>query len=162
MSWKDNKAIERIFNTFKRNNKFIYEQDVNALKQLKESIELSEKLYAEDNKLYLKLLIVVLKMNLDYYGNIKTAIKETDNFLKLPVEKHIFVLQRALNVNDNLQFLKSKGIDFDNLNKDETETLKANEKEIIEKLMSSWSLENVEKSIYKTANDFLKDVDNYK
>lgn len=162
MSWKDNKAIERIFNTFKRNNKFIYQQDVDALKQLKESIELSEKLYAEDNKLYLKLLIVVLKMNLDYYGNIKIAIKETDKFLKLSVENHIFILHRALNVNENLEFLKSKGIDFDNLNKDETETLKANEKEIIEKLMTSWSLENVEKSIYKTANDFLKDVDNYK
>lgn len=162
MSWKDNKAIERIFNTFKRNNKFIYQQDVDALKQLKESIELSEKLYAEDNKLYLKLLIVVLKMNLDYYGNIKKAIKETDNFLKLPVENHIFILHRALNVNENLEFLKSKGIDFDNLNKDETETLKANEKEIIEKLMTSWSISTVEKSIYKTANDFLKDVDNYK
>lgn len=162
MSWKDNKAIERIFNTFKRNSRFIYEQDVNALKQLKNSIEANEQSTAKDNKLFLKLMIVVLKMNLDYYGNIKIAIKETSEFLRLPVNHHIQVLHRSLNVNDNLEFLKSKGIEIDNINKDETDILKADEKEIIEKLLTSWSYENVEKSIYKTANDFLKDVDNYK
>lgn len=161
MSWKDDNAIKRIFNTFKRNNKTIFQQDVDALKQLKESIEESEKKTATDNILYLKLMIVVLNMNLDFYGDIKLAIKETANFLKTPLKNHIFILQKTLNVNDNLSFLKEKGIDLDNVLKDESEIINRKEKEIIDKIMTSWSLENVEKSIYKTANDFLKDIDNY-
>ena len=161
MSWKDNKSIERIFNTFKRNNKVIFQQDVDALKQLKESIEESEKKTATDNILYLKLMIVVLKMNLDYYGDIKIAIKETANFLKTPLKNHIFILQKTLNLNDNLSLLKEKGIDFENIFKEESAITYEKQKEIIDKIMESWSFENVEKSIYKTAYDFLKDIDNY-
>jgi hypothetical protein len=162
MSWKDHKSIERIFNTFKRNNKVIYQQDVDALKHLKESIELSERQMAHDNKLFLKLMIVVLKVNLEYYGNIKTAIKETSVFLRLPVEHHIQVLQKSLNIHEDLEFFKSLGIETDNILKDEAEKLTENKSELLKKLMSSWTYETVEKSIYKSANDFLKDVDNYK
>lgn len=149
MSWKDENAIKRIFNTFKRVKNQIYEQDVEALKQLKESIEIKDEINAKDNLLYLKLLTVVLKFNIDYYKDVNLAIKETSKYLATPLNNHLVILQMTLNNNDKINFFKDKNIE------DHSE-------EIINKLNTNWSLENVEKSLYKTANEFLKDIENYK
>ncbi len=161
MGWKEQNAIKRIFNTFKRIKNGIYEQDVEALKQLKESNENNDKQTVFDNKLYSKLLIVILKQNLEYYGDMKLAISETSRMLKMTIPEHIKILERTLNMQTSLSFLKGKGIDFENLIKDETETINANKQELIDHFSKSWTYENVEKSFYRTANDFLKDVENY-
>lgn len=162
MSWKDDNAIKRIFNTFKRNNKTIFQQDVDALKQLKESIEESEKKTAIDNKLFLKLLIVLMTEYLNYYGNMEIVIRELSITMQQPTNLLILNLQSALNINDNLEFLKEKGLDFDNLYKSELEFIEDNQKEIIENMLKSWTYEKVEKSVYRSANDFIKDIENYK
>jgi len=153
MSWKDNKAIERIFNTFKRNNKVIFQQDVDALKQLKESIEESEKKLTRDNILYAKLVCHMIRLNLMYYKDIKLAITETGFNLKQPLEYHLELLTKVLNENDINNYI--------NQNENSSLKDKSFQDEFLNKLNTNWALDKVAVSFYKTANDFLKDIDNY-
>lgn len=149
MSWKTEFAVKRIFNSFKRLKNQIFTQDIEALKLINETLAESEKQYINDNLLYAKLLCYVLDRNLHHNGDIKTAIKNAADILKEPLDFHLQMLHK--NINDKNILKHIDDIDFEN----------TDQKELIKKLENSFSYESVEKSFFNTANDFLRETDNY-
>ena len=141
MSWQNKKHITRIFNAFKRNKERIYKEDIEALKNLDEFINESSKNLTKDNLIYAKLLCVFLRQNIHYYKDIKFAIKELKFQLNIPLDRQIELLTYDLNL-----------ISLQN----ETEA-----KEVFKKMDNAWTKEQVEKSFYNSANDLLKEIENY-
>jgi len=166
MSWLTENAVKRIFNAFKRSKDKIYKEDIDALKLLNDELVLSQKQYVNDNILYAKLLCCVLKNNLDNYGDMKTSISKCKDILNTPLSHHIEFLRCTLNNIDDREYISSLGIDLNNYTNNQDEEiqkiLKDNQKEIVQKLSKFWNFEKVTKSFYNTANEFLKDIDNYK
>lgn len=160
MSWKSDKAIERIVKLFKRVKNQVFDEDIEAIKTINETIALNEQKFVNDNILYAKLLCYIIDKNLNHCRDIKSAIKIASDILKEPLDYHLQILHRDLNDIDQLNFFTSLGYDF-NSYKNQNDILKVNEKEIIEKLKSNWDYKKVEKSFYNTANEFLKDTNNY-
>ena len=141
MSWQNKKHITKIFNAFKRNKERIYKEDIEALKNLDEFINESSKTLTKDNLLYAKLLCVFLRQNIHYYKDVKFAIKELKFQLNIPLDRQIELLTYDLNLIE-LQKLDSA-------------------EQIFEKMYNAWSKEQVEKSFYNSANDLLKEIENY-
>jgi hypothetical protein len=141
MSWEKKRHVARIFTAFKRNKVRIYKEDIEALKNIDEFIDEYSKNVAKENLLYAKILCIYLRQNIHYFKSVKIALKELHNQLRLPLNGQIELLTMDLNMID-LQ-------------------LQENEKDMLEKLQKPWSYENVEKSFYNSANDILKDVENY-
>ena len=165
MSWENENLIKRIFNVFKRSKAQIYTEDIEALKRLKEILENSEKHYVNDNILFLKLLAIHLKTELEYFRDVNFAKKNIGKALSLPISHHIEMLRLSLNEIDLQNFSKSIGfVEFKNDDDiiRNNEIINKNQKEIIERLNKFWTFEKIEDSIYKTANDFLKEINNYK
>ena len=163
MSWITENAMKRVFGVYKRAKERktpIWENDIESLKLLNETLKTSQKSYVNDNILFLKLVCICLKERSEHYSDIKMAIKSLDSDLKTPIGSAIEMLRISLNHTDNLNYLKEIGINFDSY-KNQDDILKANQKDFIKKLMTNWSFENVEKSLYNTTNDFLKDLNNY-
>ena len=141
MSWELKRNVTKIFNAFKRNKERIYKEDIEALKNLDEFINESSKQLTKDNLLYAKLLCVFLRQNIHHYKDVKFAIKELKFHLHIPLDKQIELLTIDLNMIE--------------LQKQDT-----NEK-LLEKFQKPWSNEVVEKSFYNSANDLLKEIENY-
>jgi hypothetical protein len=141
MSWQNKKHITRIFNAFKRNKERIYKEDIEALKSLDELISKESEQTTKDNLIYAKLLCVFLRQNIHYYKDIKFAIKELKFQLNIPLDRQIELLTYDLNL-----------ISLQN----ETDA-----KEVFKKIDNPWSKEQVEKSFYNSANDLLKEIENY-
>jgi cupin superfamily acireductone dioxygenase involved in methionine salvage len=141
MSWQNKKHITKIFNAFKRNKERIYKEDIEALKNLDEFINESSKNLTKDNLIYAKLLCVFLRQNVHHYKDIKFAIKELKFQLNIPLDRQIELLTYDLNL-----------ISLQN----ETDA-----KEVFKKMDNAWSKEQVEKSFYNSANDLLKEIENY-
>lgn len=161
MSWIEDKSVKRIFNTFKRLKSNIFNEDIEALKNINSSLENSKIRYVSDNLLYAKLLCVILKQNTEYYRDIKTAIKSIDDILKKDLNYHLEFLRISITNVEMEEYLKSIGFSF-NLLQNDDELIKSNQKEIIDKLNKNWDIKLVEKSFFNTANSFLKDFENYK
>lgn len=160
MSWKTENSLKRIFNVFKRSKDKIYKEDIEALKYLNTELEIKLKTYVNDNLLYAKLLCYILNQKLHESNNIKTAIKLSNDVIKEPLDYHIKLLAKNLNDIEKYNFLSSLGIDFSNDDND-FKILKIHEQEILKKLEQEWTFKNVEDSFYNTANDFLRNEDNY-
>jgi hypothetical protein len=141
MSWQNKKHISRIFNAFKRNKERIYKEDIEALKSLDELISKESEQTTKDNLIYAKLLCVFLRQNIHYYKDIKFAIKELKFQLNIPLDRQIELLTYDLNL-INLQ--------------NETEV-----EEVFKKMDNAWTKQQVEKSFYNSANDLLKEIENY-
>jgi cupin superfamily acireductone dioxygenase involved in methionine salvage len=141
MSWEQKRYITKIFNAFKRNKERIYKEDIEALKNIDEFINESSKNLTKDNLIYAKLLCVFLRQNIHYYKDIKFAIKELKFQLNIPLDRQIELLTYDLNL-----------ISLQN----ETDA-----KEVFKKMDNAWTKEQVEKSFYNSANDLLKEIENY-
>lgn len=141
MSWEQKRYVTKIFNAFKRNKERIYKEDIEALKSLDEFINESSKTLTKDNLIYAKLLCVFLRQNVHHYKDIKFAIKELKFQLNIPLDRQIELLTYDLNL-----------ISLQN----ETDA-----KEVFKKMDNAWSKEQVEKSFYNSANDILKEIENY-
>jgi cupin superfamily acireductone dioxygenase involved in methionine salvage len=141
MSWEHKRYVTKIFNAFKRNKERIYKEDIEALKNLDEFINESSKNLTKDNLIYAKLLCVFLRQNIHYYKDIKFAIKELKFQLNIPLDRQIELLTYDLNL-----------ITLQNEN---------DAKEVFKKMDNPWSKEQVEKSFYNSANDLLKEIENY-
>ena len=165
MSWKSQRALERIFSTFKRLKNNIYDKDIQALKDLNEELENAQKRYVNDNILFAKLGAIHLKLYLNHYGDINAAKNKLQNDLALPMSFHIESLKEQLNQNDMIKYFESIGLNTDHLKSEDTEKekeiLNKKQQEIIKKLQHQWTYEKVESSLYNTCNDYLKDLDNY-
>lgn len=160
MSWKSDRAIERVVKLFKRAKSQIFDEDIKAIKTISETIEENEKKYVTDNMLYAKLLCYILNQNLHHHGSMKTAIKATNDIFKHPLNYHLQMLQKNLNDTDIYNYLESIGIEFGTY-KNQDDILKQKEKEFLKRLQTNWELTKVSKSFYNTANEFLRDTDNY-
>jgi len=163
MSWRTQNAMKTVFNVFKRfkdQNGKVWNNEVEALKLLNTELEINQKSYINDNLLYAKLVCYMINQNLHHHGNIKTSIKAISDILKEPLDFHLQNLHKNLNHQDVINYLKSIDMYFETY-KTDLNDLSKNEKEIIEKLKTNWTYENVSKSFYNTANDFLKETENY-
>jgi hypothetical protein len=164
MSWTTDNAVKRIFNSFKRLKNQIFEQDIEALKLLNEELINNQKNYVNDNILFAKLLNYALRNELKHQGSMKMAIKSIDSILKTPIAHHTEFLRLELNHKDFLDYVESLGIETDHLNHKENNNdliLTENQKEVQDKLLNFWNYDKVEKSFYNSANEFLKDLNNY-
>ena len=141
MSWFHKKNVTRIFNAFKRNKERIYKEDIEALKNIDELIDSISQQTTKDNLVYAKLLCVFLRQNIHYYKDIKLAIKELQYQLKIPLNTQLEMLTYDLNLIE-LQKLESA-------------------EQVFEKMDNAWTREQVEKSFYNSANDLLKEIENY-
>jgi CRISPR/Cas system CSM-associated protein Csm2 small subunit len=141
MSWEQKRYVTKIFNAFKRNKERIYKEDIEALKNLDEFINESSKNLTKDNLIYAKLLCVFLRQNVHHYKDIKLAIKELKFQLNIPLDRQIELLTYDLNLIE-LQKLESA-------------------EQVFEKMDNAWTKEQVEKSFYNSANDLLKEIENY-
>jgi hypothetical protein len=141
MSWLHKKNVTRIFNAFKRNNQRIYKEDIEALKSIDELINSISQQTTKDNLVYAKLLCVFLRQNIHYYKDIKFALKELQYQLKTPLNTQLEMLTYDLNLIE-LQKLESA-------------------EQVFEKMDNAWTREQVEKSFYNSANDLLKEIENY-
>lgn len=171
MSWATDNAMNRVFNVFKRFNEQkgkLWDNDVEALKTINTALENASKEYVTNNLLYAKLLAITLANELRYRKDIKDAIKGVSSELLKPLDFHLDFLKMHLNEVDLESHLRHLGLlDFDfwdvtqeTQNKKNT-IIQGIKPEMIDKIKHSWTLENVKKSFHKTANDFLKDIDNY-
>lgn len=160
MSWELKRSVTRIFNVFKRNKDRIYKEDIEALKTLDEFINSDSKQVTTGNLLFAKLLALYLRQNLNYYGDIRTAIKALQKELKQPLNYQLQFLTKDLNHNEFINYLKSEGLQFENVIIDKS-PIEQKQKEVLTKLKTEWSFEVVEKSFYNSANDILKEVENY-
>lgn len=164
MSWKTDNWTKRIFNVFKRSKSTIYPEDIEAFKSVLNELKQHENKYINDNILFLKLLTIHLHQNLEYYGNIGNAISQTKNLLNDSLVNHIERLRINLNNNDLNNYFESIGlVDWKTKTEKElnTKIIKENQKEMLDKVKKNWTIEQVEKALYNSANDFLKDVENY-
>lgn len=171
MSWQTQNALKRVFNVYKRfkdQNGKLWDNDIEALKTINTALENDSKQYVNDNLLYAKLLVYVLDRNVHQNGDIKASIKIVADILKEPLDYYLQMFQSNLNQKGIDNYLKILGFNLEHLDQSKQKQelndkiLKENKKEIIEKLKANWTYENVSKSFHNTANDFLKDVDNYK
>lgn len=160
MSWELKRNVTRIFNVFKRNKDRIYKEDIDALKALDEYINTESKSITTGNLIFAKLFALYLRQNINYYGDIRTAIKALQKELKQPLNYQLEFLTKDLNHNEFINYLKSEGLQFENVIIDKS-PINGKEKEVLTKLKTEWSFEVVEKSFYNSANDILKEVENY-
>jgi hypothetical protein len=168
MSWQIENAKKRVFNVFKRNKDKIYKEDIEALKTINTELELKRDKYVNDNLLYAKLLAVLLTTELRYTKDIKASIKEISNDLSKPLDFHLDFLRMNLNdidLESHLNYLGLLDFDFWDVTQEtkqkKNEIIKSIEPEMIDKIKHNWTLENVKKSFYNTANQFLQETDNY-
>lgn len=170
MSWQLENALKRVFSVYKRfkeQNGKLWDNDIEAIKTLNLAIENASKTYVNDNLLFAKLLVYVLDRNVHNNGDIKASIKIASDVLKEPLDFHLQKFHKNLNQKGVDNYLESIGynLDFYDNTKETKEKnqkiLKENEKEIIEKLNQNWTYDNVKKSFYNTANEFLQQTDNY-
>lgn len=161
MSWKSDRAIERVVKLFKRAKSQIFDEDIKAIKTISETIEENEKKYVTDNILYAKLLCHSLNLSLHHHGNMKLAIKEADNVFKMSLREHLEMITINLNNQEVINYLKSIGFDVDREILSDVLELNGNQEEFLQKLKTNWELTKVSKSFYNTANEFLRDTDNY-
>jgi hypothetical protein len=164
MSWKEDNAIKRIYNVFKRSK--VYQEDVNALKLISNSIDEQDKSIANDNLLFAKLLSIQLRQNLEHYGSMEVALKKIDDELKRPLNYHSQILQKTFNQVEFDTYLKSIGINVNFVHsnadaKNNEDIIIKQQKEIAKKFIKDWSFEAVEKSFYKTANQIIKNINYY-
>ena len=160
MSWELKRNVTKIFNAFKRNKEMIYKEDIDALKNIDEFINESSKQLTKDNLIYAKVLAINLRQNLHYYQSMNTSIKSLQNELKLPLNYQLEMLTKELNNITLLNYFRDKGVNFDEMFFDKSLASKE-QKEVTEKILSSWTKEQVEKSFYNSANDLLKEIENY-
>lgn len=169
MSWETDNAVKRVFNVFKRFKELkgkLWDNDIEALKTIQNELAEIKKQQAIDNVLFLKLLSIHLKVELDHFKDINFAKNNIHKALSLPMNHHFEMLRISLNQIDFENYAKSIGLSLDFYANQETQEidqsiLKDNQKEIINKLKKVWTLEKIENSMYNTANEFIKDVNNY-
>lgn len=168
MSWTNQNALNRVFNVYKRFKEQkgkLWDNDIEALKTINTAIQYGSERQVNDNLIYAKLLCFVLYKNVEHFGSVKGAIRHIQSdILNFSLNEHIEMLRRHLNKNDFDEYLSTLGLTETFIGEDEESNLAIltkNQNEIVTKLNKFWNFEKVKKSFYNTANQFLKDIDNY-
>jgi hypothetical protein len=171
MSFKNENALKRIFNTFKRLNKNIFQQDIDALKQLKESLDFYKIQQVNDNKIYAKVLCMLIKERYMRYGDINFALKSISKDLKgTTLEEQLEMLTSKIRTTEIYTYLQQCKIDVPNNELNDYEALCKREeewgnkydKQLFDKIIETWNTDFITDRFYTSANEILQDVDNYK
>jgi len=160
MSWNDKRHITRIFNAFKRNKDKIYKEDIDALKSLNEIIEDSSKTMTAGNLIYAKLLCLYLRQNAYEHKGVKNAVKYLQRELQSPLDHNLGLLTKELNNIELTLYLETKGVNCEKWYT-KKHLKQEDEQDVINKIKNEWTFKLVEKAFYSTANDLLKDLNNY-
>jgi hypothetical protein len=75
----------------------VWEQDIEALKQLNTATENASKAYVNDNLLFAKLLAMQLRQEINHTQDIKQAIRNVGSALNAPLNYHIEGVRLELN-----------------------------------------------------------------
>jgi hypothetical protein len=168
MSWKEDNALDKILNVFKRFKEQkgkIYDNDIEALRTLKEASVNRSEANVNDNILFAKLLAMQLRQEIDYFGDLQMAIKSISANLGEPMGYHIEKLRMQINNTADINHFKNIGIDISEDTKAAREEhkniLESEQKGFFDKITKFWNYEKVSSSFYSTANDLLKDLNNY-
>ena len=168
MSWKEDNALDKILNVFKRFKEQkgkIYDNDIEALRTLKEASVNRSEAHVNDNILFAKLLAMQLRQEIDYFGDVQMAIKSISANLGEPMGYHIEKLRMQINNTADINHFKSIGIDISvdtkKARQEHKDILEAEQKGFLDKIATYWNYEKVSSSFYNTANDLLKDLNNY-
>jgi len=169
MSWKSKGAFTRLGNTFKRlhEKKLVFKEDFEALKTLQEEINILNENRVQDNILFAKLLCSNINGYLMKFGDINESIKWVQLDLNIDLSSHLEKLTLELNLQTLQNLMKSKGINFELVQDQESKDrnlkiIMENEKEFSKKIIECWEYEDVKKSFEKTANEMINNVDNYR
>lgn len=162
------KAINRLSWRFKNENIkineskiIINEADVKAVDFLIEWINQQKKETLKDNYLFAKLFCYAFNNELIYYnGDAKLSQQKLIEQLKIPVEYHYDTIHNTLNMFELNNYMEQIGVVQKHpltRNADEekknAELFKNNNKEIVKKIMGTWSIENVYKSLNNTITE---------
>jgi hypothetical protein len=169
MSWKVENAIKKVFGCFSRNKKTIYDNEIEALKIIVDEINNHNKALIHNNEIYAKLLSMHILSEDRKYKSIDFAITQINKDLKYSLSYHIGILSTHIISGEFVQYLQTLKIEateeeqstIEGLEKLEQKFFKQHEKGILDKLKTAYSHKEIQNKCYLTANDFLKDVENY-
>jgi hypothetical protein len=162
------KAINRLSWRFKNNNIkvneskiIINEADVLAVDFLVNWINQQKQETLKGNLLFAKLFCYAFHNELTFYnGDAKLAQQKIVEQLKIPIGYHYDKIHDTLNMLELNNYMKQIGViqkhpltRNDEENKKNAELFKINNKEIVKKIMGTWSVENVYKSLNNTITE---------
>lgn len=170
MSWKEENAIKRIFNLFNRLSNKLFKEDIEALKTINESLDFYKIRQISDNKIYAKVLIILIKERYFRFNDINSALQSIDKELGLSIEYQLEFLTANIRNNELCEYIKTLKIDVsdsdlnnvDALTKKESELFDIHQKEIFAEIKNLWNSDHVSDCFYNSANQFLNDIKNYK
>jgi predicted transport protein len=170
MSFQTDKAIKRIFNTFKRLGKQIYKEDIDALKTINESLDFYKTSFVADNKIFAKLLALYLKEKYSNVKDIDFVIKQLNKDLEQPLSYHLELLKVKIQSTETIEYIKTLTIDVpeNEFNDVEALTNRENEfwdvhhKNIFKQIKEQYSADFINNNFYNTATEILQTVEFYK
>lgn len=170
MSWKDENALKRIFNTFKRLEKNIFKQDIDALKHLNQTIELQKKQNIDSNILFAITLSLLIKERLRKGQSINAVLYMIGHDLRsFDLVENVRQLTALINANELQQFMKEKEVIIPkgkDVYNDTDELLelwyKQYDKEFLDKILESWSFDEVKKNFENTVNEIIQNYQQHK
>lgn len=162
------KAINRLSWRFKNENVkineskiIINEADVKAVEFLVDWINQQKKETLKENLLFAKIFCYAFKNELIFYkGDPKLSQTKIVEQLKIPIEYHYDTIHNILNSFELNRYMEEIGViqkhpltRSDEENKKNAELFKANNEQIIKKIMGTWSIQNVYKSLNNTITE---------
>lgn len=161
------KSLERLKYTLSNKNK-PNETDIMALNTILKTVDELQSKKVDDNRLFGKLLCIVLKMRFDKSNDIDSAIKFLAQDLENPLDYHIELLASKIRASTITEFIETLSLDIDEneLNnfkgkeikfwsEKEKEFWSENEIKIFNKIYSLTSKETISDNFYITANELL-------
>lgn len=143
------KAFEWLFKRFSSQTIKPCTFDIDSLKFIAEWANREKEKNKQENILFAKLYCYVFIQEIQHYKDIKFAQKSMHDLLNLPLELHYEKFTKKLNEFDFNQYLKSIGINPEEMhfieNEKDKEKIK-NAKDFFENL-NKWDLEKVTKSL---------------
>ncbi len=156
------KAFEWLFKRFATQTIKPCTFDIDSLKFIAEWANREKEKNKQENILFAKLYCYVFIQEIQHYKDIKFAQKSMHDLLSMPLENHYSLFHLKLNEFDFNQYLKSIGINPEEMHFIENETDKEkikNAKDFFDNL-KKWSLEKVTKSLNNQITESINRYDN--
>lgn len=148
----------------------INEKDIEAVDFLIDWINRQKQQELMENILFAKIFTYAFTNEIIYLnGNAQEALQHLQNIAKQPIQTHYDKFHKFLNVFECNKYLESLNIENDKhpaLRTDEETKeigykLKNNEKEFLEKVNGTWSIDQVYKSLNNTITEFINRYKNF-
>ena len=167
MSWVTDKAVKRIFSTFKRLGKQIYKEDIDALKTINDTLNFEKQSFVADNKVFSKLLALYIYEKYKSDKDINSVINNLSKSLQYDLQFILERLHNKIQTTELIQYIdtltvdvpESEFKDIEALTNKENEFWTIHQKEIFKKIKEQYSSDFVKNSFYNTADDILKTVE---